>query len=274
MEEIRDLERLLRSGQSTRQAITAKTSQIYESTIEKSLHLRRGNFTAISGGDLRFLFNEYDQLFFDELLKRVLNRNGHDQLTFRVSPRLTSAGGKTTQWSKHRAHANAPAEPRYEIAISSTLLFQSFDDVDRAIAVNGILCHDRLQALQRIFEHELVHVLEMILWGESSCSAPRFRSLAHHLFAHTDVTHRLVTQRERAHVKFGIRVGDAVTFEFEGKRYQGVVNRITKRATVLVESERGQPYTDGKSYEKYYVPLSELSKATDHALADESGGTS
>jgi len=36
------------------------------------------------------------------------------------------------------------------------------------------------------------------------------------------------------------------------------VNRITKRATVLVEDERGMRYSDGKRYAKFYVPVASL----------------
>jgi hypothetical protein len=42
---------------------------------------------------------------------------------------------------------------------------------------------------------------------------------------------------------------------FEGKRLEGRVNRITTRATVLVEDAEGQPFSDGRRYKTYYVPL-------------------
>jgi hypothetical protein len=35
----------------------------------------------------------------------------------------------------------------------------------------------------------------------------------------------------------------------------GLVNRITKRATVLVEDAEGQKYSDGLRYKTYYVPI-------------------
>ena len=49
-----------------------------------------------------------------------------------------------------------------------------------------------------------------------------------------------------------------VRFEFEGRQFTGRVNRINRRTTVLVESKDGQQYSDGKRYEKYYVPLNLL----------------
>ena len=34
-----------------------------------------------------------------------------------------------------------------------------------------------------------------------------------------------------------------------------LVNRITRRATILVEHPKGQSYSDGKRYLKFYIPL-------------------
>ena len=56
-------------------------------------------------------------------------------------------------------------------------------------------------------------------------------------------------------VKFGIKTGMVVRFRFDGVEHEGVVNRITKRATVLVEDRGGEPYSNGKRYAKFYVPV-------------------
>ena len=47
-------------------------------------------------------------------------------------------------------------------------------------------------------------------------------------------------------------------FTFEGRRLAGRVNRITKRATVLVEDPEGLNYSDGRRYKVFYVPISSL----------------
>jgi len=51
--------------------------------------------------------------------------------------------------------------------------------------------------------------------------------------------------------KFDLRVGDAVTFEHAGRPMRGTLNRVNRRATVLVESPTGVRYTNGKRYEKF-----------------------
>jgi hypothetical protein len=61
--------------------------------------------------------------------------------------------------------------------------------------------------------------------------------------------------REHAAVRHGIKVGSMVEFQFEGRRLVGRVNRLNKRATVLVEDADGLPYSDGKRYQKFYVPV-------------------
>src|SRR3954454_15172290 len=149
----------------------------------------------------------------------------------------------------------------FEIAVSSTLLLQSFEGPDRVVRINGQVCADRLESLQRVMEHELLHLVELLVWGKSSCAADNFKGLALNTFAHTETTHDLVTQHERAKAKFGLRVGDLVTFVFEGVRRTGRLNRITRRATVLVADSSGTLYSDGKRYMKFYVPLGMLQKA-------------
>jgi hypothetical protein len=53
-----------------------------------------------------------------------------------------------------------------------------------------------------------------------------------------------------------------VTFNFEGRKLTGRVNRIAKRATVLVADPDGVSYSDGLRYRTYYVPLACLTFVT------------
>jgi hypothetical protein len=247
-----------RSYPADRVALMARA--VYEAVLRDSPRLTQGNFTSIAPADLALLFDLYDAHFFAGDLRRLLQAGGAP-LTFELSRRMTRSAGTTKRFTPHppRAGQVMPAA-RYEITISTALLFQTFQDVQRTVRVNGLVCHDRLEALQRIFEHELLHLIEMVVWGRSSCAAPNFKALAWNYFAHTETRHDLVTQHERAHAQFDVRVGDRVAFEFEGVRHVGVVNRITRRATILVEAPGGQRYSDGKTYQKFYVPLGMLRK--------------
>ena len=47
----------------------------------------------------------------------------------------------------------------YEISVSTTMLFGGFTEDDhRSITTSGITCQDRLDALQRVMEHEIVQI--------------------------------------------------------------------------------------------------------------------
>jgi hypothetical protein len=196
----------------------------------------------------------YDELFLGGLALPLAESYG---LSFRLSSRMTRAGGKTTR-TTFPAMGGMPSRTHYEIALSTSLLFQSFRSQGDTIRVCGFECQDRLTAMQRVVEHELIHLCEMLVWIQSDCAAGRFQSIAKNMFGHSEHRHELITQQERAAKEFNIRPGTRVAFRHEGKTLVGMVNRITRRATILVEDSRGQRFSDGRRYVKYYVPIQQL----------------
>ena len=108
------------------------------------------------------------------------------------------------------------AQVDYEITISTTLLYNTFQNVERTVTVGGLVCRDRLESLQRIFEHELLHLAEFLGWGRSNCRADNFHALSRRIFAHEGAFHDLITPREQARAAFDIHVGDHVSFELDG----------------------------------------------------------
>ena len=246
-----DFQTLVQSVELPPGAIEERATTIYKSMLSESAYITTGNFTQFHASDLERLFDLYDASFFDGNCRQLV---GDVPLQFRLSKRMTRAAGKTTV-RRFRDRKKHPAHVEYEIAISSTLLFQTFQDEERAVSMSGIPCLDRLTALQRVMEHEMIHLIEFLLWHDSRCAAPRFQSISSRFFGHTEHQHQLITSRERALTKFGIRTGSRVSFRVDGEHREGVVNRITKRATVLVEDSDGLKYSDGKRYAKYYVPL-------------------
>lgn len=251
-----ELLRIVTGSQLSREQSLGRQLDIFDTTLRQSRVMGQSNFRDISNADLKLLFDLYDEAFFDGQLDQTL-RQHRSELGFRLSRRMTSAGGKTTRWQYPKA-LHRP--PRFEIAISATLLFESFQGRD-SIVVTGLGCDNRLQALQRVMEHEIVHLIEMLLWYHSSCSAARFLRIANNFFNHLKASHELLTPADKAMSQLGIQVGDRVQFEMDGRSIQGFVNRITRRATVLVENGKGQRYDDGARYLKYYVPLEMLRRA-------------
>ena len=253
-QQVRKLGQLIAQRQHDKTEINKRTSDIAQSVLDASRVMKSANFTSTTVADLQRMAELYDSMFFDSQLLAIAREHS---MSFRWSSRMTSAGGKTIR-AVHRARGQHASKVSYEIALSATLLFQTFGDLDRPIRVTGHVCDNRLQAMQRILEHELIHLAEMLVWEDSNCEGDRFQAIAHRLFGHTEHKHELVTQHERAAKKFNIRVGTMVSFKHEGKTFIGKVNRITRRATVLVADAQGQKYDDGKCYRKFYVPLSSL----------------
>ncbi len=227
---------------------------IGKSILFASKAMESRNFQRIAKQDLERMAEAYDSQFFKGLCLPLARSYG---MSFRLSSRMTRAGGKTTR-TVFRGTRSKPSRTQYEIALSTSLLFQSFRKPGDSIRVCGHKCNDRLTAMQRIVEHEMIHLSEMLAWIQSDCSASRFQSIACNMFGHTEHRHELITQQERAAKEFNIRAGARVAFPYEGTILQGVVNRITRRATILVEDLRGVRYSNGKRYLKYYVPIHQL----------------
>ncbi len=231
--------------------IRTKARAIGRELLARSPYVNAPDFSAIHPDDLAFLLDAYDERFLSGLIRRRL---ADDRLSFRLSSRMTRAGGQTTRRTRPGGGSD------YEIAVSTFILFDGFGDDDPEVSVAGLPCANRLEALQRIMEHEIVHLAEFLCTGRSSCAENPFQDAARRLFGHRTNTHALITRRRRA-AQDGILVGSFVTFSWHGRELTGRVNRITKRATVLVEDPRGSPYSDGRRYAKYYVPLSWLRPA-------------
>jgi hypothetical protein len=232
--------------------IDALRQQIREATLAASLCIREPQFSRISARDVAVVFERYDALFFGASIPAALRGR---ELTFRLSTRATSRGGSLRVWRPRETADGARRAERYELSVSTTLLFESFRGPGRPITIAGRECSDRLDALQRIVEHEMVHLVEQLRWCETDCAAPRFQSIARRLFGHTQHRHELVTPRERA-AQLGLQPGHRVAFDFE--RYEGILSRVTKRATVLVPHPDGRVRSDGNTYYQFYVPLERL----------------
>lgn len=249
----KSLMKLINSRHRSLEQTQAIQQSIYRHALQNSRNFNSPHFQRISNSDLGMLFQTIDEGIFDGLLGQLCERSSSRPLSFRLSTRMTSCGGMTTMQRENRP----AAKPEFEIAIATSPLFDTFK-VDASAKVGGVECHDRLQALQRIMEHEMLHLAELLLFADSNCSGPQFKRYAWRHFGHTESNHRLLTPRDVARKKLGISPGDKVIFSAGGRQLSGTVNRITKRATVLVPDPRGTKYTDGKCYSKFYVPLTML----------------
>ncbi len=233
--------------------VTPRRQSIRDLILQQSRFIQLPNFIRISENDLRLTFDSYDRLFFGSSLNAALRGSKSHPIPLKLNGRLRSVGGRT-----YRIVRNRGMNVNYEIQISSALLFNNFRTPEESVEVTGIPCTDRLDAMMRIMEHEMLHLAEFLAYGKSSCSQSRFQTTAYHLFGHRSHKHEMITTRARTLQSTTIRPGQNVKFIHDGVTLSGVVNRINKRATVLVEHSKGQRYTNGKRYLKFYIPVGAL----------------
>ena len=252
------LREILTSSQFDEVTRSDLQSRIYRETLDSSRDMESPNFSAFHPQDLARMVQAYDNYFLGGACYAALSGRS---LKFHLAPRLTRAGG-LTKWTKRRDRKTGMISEDFEISVSSHLLFQTFKGEQREVKVVGLPCSNRLEAMQKIVEHELVHLCETLAWQGSSCKGQRFQTIATRIFGHVEHTHRLVTTAEVARTRHGIQPGSRVMFEMDGQWLHGIVNRVTKRVTVLVPDIDGRQYSDGHRYSRFYVPLA-LLKPTD-----------
>lgn len=231
--------------------IREKRESIRRELYTKSLNIQNGKIYGISKIDLRILFLLYDKYFFQGYFQENLK----GKLEFSVSNRMTRAAGKTI-FTRNRT----TLEEKYEIRMALTF-FQKYYEVNRNKKVSGIKTEDSLEAFMIVFEHELIHLLEIHVYNTSSCTKERFKILANRIFGHTSSYHELPTNKEIAYKKYGFKVGDRVKFDYNGEANFGIIHKINKRASVMVVDKAGK-YVDreGNRYSKWYVPLEKIVK--------------
>ena len=184
----------------------------------------------------------YDDLYFAGNLKRM-------QIRVTLSSRMTSSAGKFVYIRGAFGRLK-----QAEIRMSSDFLLRMEEG---PYSLNGLSVATPQEAFLVVFEHELCHAAETLLYGSTGHSS-RFLALANGLFGHTATRHNLPTRRMEA-AQNGLRVGSRVSFIYREQELSGVVTYIGKMATVMVPSIRGE-YRDkyGKRYEKYRVSLPQL----------------
>jgi len=232
--------------------IDNRREKVSKLMMQKSANIKNGTISTISVNDLELLFQLYDEIFFEDWFKKEYK----GKLKFSLSRRMTKSAGLTL--CPKNIDKIKPEEVVIEIRIGVDFFFQ-YDSVEGGKTVGGVKTNNGLRALQLVFEHELCHVIEFLHFKVSSCSKERFKVLASNLFGHTESCHKLPTYRQIAVERFGLNIGDTVSFNFDGKKLKGILYNINKRATIMVRDKNGSlADKDGVRYSKYYVPLKRI----------------
>lgn len=193
----------------------------------------------VKDATLQKMLEAYDSCFFGGFFSMRNLR-----IAVNLSSRLTSSAGKFVCIRGAFGRIK-----NMEIRLSSDYLYRLNQG---PFQLNGLSVTMPQEAFLVVFEHELCHAMETILYGKTGHSS-RFLSLANGLFGHTATRHSLPSRRQDAQ-KRGLLVGSHVSFLYKGCELNGFVTYIGKTVTVMVPSVRGE-YRDrhGKRYEKYRV---------------------
>lgn len=235
-------------------SIIEERNNLKRSFLLQSKNILNEKYIDVSPDDLKLLFLLYDKIFFDN----YFGKKSDLKFKFSVSKRMTKAAGKTI-WQKN--FLSIPENERFiEIRVSSHLL-ELYALSEDTKCVNGIIANDKLEALMLIMEHEMCHVMEISLYGNTNCKKDRFKKIASKTFGHTNSYHQLPTNAETYKDLYKISIGDTVEFEFKKSTLKGIIYSINKLVAVLVLDNDGI-YIDklGKRYSKFYVSAQNLVK--------------
>ena len=234
--------------------IEIRRATVAELLVRKSQNIKSPRLAAISTADLRLLYELYDEVF----LQGWFKNNYKGRIKFSFSRMMTKSAGKTI--CPKNIGKIKPEDLVVEIRIGIDF-FLNYGQLSMRNTVCGLKADSGLEALMLVFEHELCHVVEFILYHNSSCAGERFKSMSKNLFGHTESWHKLPTNRQIADKVLGFRIGDTVSFKFKDKKLTGIIYNVRKRATVLVPDSKGM-FMDrsGKMYSKYYIPLRLLAR--------------
>ena len=193
--------------------------------------------SGVSQATLDLMLALYDALFFAGNLKTM-------QIQVTLSSRMTSSAGKFVY-----VRGAFGRIKQAEIRMSSDFLYRLENG---PFELNGLCVSTPQEAFLLVFEHELCHAAETLIFGATGHSS-RFLSLAGGLFGHTATRHKLPTRRTEA-AQSGLRIGSSVSFYYKDQELSGTLTYLGKTATVMVPSPRGA-YRDrsGTRYTKYRV---------------------
>jgi hypothetical protein len=234
--------------------IIQKRIQVREQFFTLSNNIKNGNIEVISEKDLQLLFKLYDTIFLESYFR--INFKGI--LKFKLSHQMTKSAGITK--TSRNISVIALEKQQFEIKISLDFLFDYYKSI-REKSVGGIITNDPLDVLMLVFEHEICHVIEFLVFKFSSCKKERFKTISNNIFGHKESYHKLATNSELIFTNYGLKPNDKVSFEYEEKLLKGIIYRINKRATVMVEDKKGT-FTNisGKRFSKYYMPINTIKK--------------
>jgi hypothetical protein len=197
------------SAEKSRQ-LRAEIKDLFLKNININGEERLFNADELPDSVLLILFNLYDKIFFQGGIIELYDKTGFDKLKFRFSRRMSGSAGITVI-----PKVIAP-DKCIEIAISRNHL-HCFELSGRDKEVGGLSAETAVDALLLVFEHELCHLIEYLLFGKTNCKRITFKTLSFNYFGHLKSTHMLPAHKEINLNQYDFRPGDVVSFSYQNR---------------------------------------------------------
>jgi hypothetical protein len=210
---------------------------IHDEIVTKYLK-GQANFNSLSSNILEHLYELYDQYFFKMRISQIL-KTKNAYLTLHVNSKLTRAAGRC-----------GPKGCNYIIDISDTIILQTFRGESKYHIGSGLKCYDRTECLMHTFEHELMHLVMLILPHRIIKGNPIykghgyfFKELVAAYFGHTETTHQLFVQQELVHSKEDFKVGQVIKYKNvkNTKSWIGTIIKLNAKRAVVCD-QKGASY--------------------------------
>ena len=190
---------------------------------------------------------KYDEIFFTSEISKICKEKGRS-INYDVNHNSRKVAGK------HIKVNNV-----HTIQISNGLIQSLFLNGEKQLSINGLTVYDRLEAVQALIEHELIHLYmgiqdltRKIKEGEGkmyySPHGKLFQELVFKYFEHTDYKHNLTSgdstnqlTKEQCYVGMNISFNDNTD-----KIVKGIILKCNPRR-VSVQIENGTIYNVGYS---------------------------
>jgi hypothetical protein len=182
------------------------------------------NFNKLTDADLKHLFELYDTIVFKGQLSKMVDKSGK-KLKFNAGSSAERVAGSYVCKKDEQC-----------LTISGGLFTNLFKGGEKGLRVNGLVVCDRLEALQIVFEHELVHLFihlkgwsRKIRVGEGkmyySSHGKLFQEIVFRLFGQTEFRHSLGEgEAEETLTAADCVIGLTVSFkDNKGENYVGKI---------------------------------------------------
>jgi ribosomal protein L35AE/L33A len=194
-----------------------------------------GNFEIIPN-ILEELLKLYDDLFFKKQLSEMITKD-KIQLSLGYSDKLTKTGGYCDREGCV-----------YNIKLSQPIIMGTFRRGEKSHTSNGLQCHDRLECLMNVFEHELIHFIIGITHGHIKgdpiykAHGLYFQQLMKAFFGHTEFKHSLTRNIDKPGKREDFKLGDHVSFESNnGEIITGTIEKLNPKRAII--GTYSVPYT-------------------------------